>query len=95
MHCAWDAAKASDNLHKHGISFAEAETAFDDEEALTLPDPDHSLAEDRFVLLGLSSTLRLLAVAHSFGIDTEEIRIISARRATRSERAHYGAWRMR
>ena len=92
LHFEWDPAKARVNLRKHGISFEEAETAFSDEYALLLPDPEHSAPdEDRLVLIGLSATLRVLVVVH---VDVEPgriIRIISARRATRSERAQYGA----
>ena len=61
----WDPAKARENLRKHGISFEEAQTVFDDEQALLLDDPDHSAGKQRFVLLGLSAPLRLLLVVHS------------------------------
>ena len=64
---------------------------FDDEQALLLDDPDHSVGEQRFVLLGLSAPLRVLLVVHSYREDDAVIRIISARKATRSERAQYGA----
>jgi uncharacterized protein len=87
----WDPAKARENLRKHGVSFEEARTVFDDEQALLLDDRDHSLGEQRFILLGLSAPLRLLLVVHSYREDDERIRIISARKATRSERAQYGA----
>jgi hypothetical protein len=87
----WDDAKARENLRKHGVSFDEARTAFDDEHALLLPDPDHSADDERFVLLGLSSTLRVLTVVHCYVEDDEVIRLISARKATRSERTQYGA----
>lgn len=62
----WDEAKERANRRKHGISFREAATAFADEHALVMPDPDHSQSEDRFLLLGLASSLRLLVVAHCF-----------------------------
>ena len=87
----WDPAKARENLRKHGVSFEEAQTVFDDEQALLLDNPDHSIDEPRFVLLGLSATLRVLLVVHSYREDDEVIRLISARKATRSERAQYGA----
>jgi uncharacterized DUF497 family protein len=87
----WDPRKARENLRKHGVSFEEAVTAFSDDEALLLDDPDHSTDEERFVLLGLSGTLRLLTVIHCYRVDDEVIRVISARRATRSERVQYGA----
>ena len=78
----WDPAKAAENLEKHGVSFAEACTVFLDPLAGTWPDPDHSIAESRFITLGLSTDSRLLFVAHQ-EIGEERIRIISARRATR------------
>ena len=77
------------NRRKHGISFDEAETAFSDERALLLDDPDHSSAEDRFVLLGLSAALRILLVSHMYREGDDVIRLISARKATRAERAQY------
>jgi len=80
----WDQKKASSNLRKHGVSFKEAATAFGDPLSLTIPDPDHSIGEDRFVLIGESQKERLLVVAHTERSDT--IRIISARLATRGER---------
>lgn len=87
----WDPAKAAANLRKHGISFDEAQTVFLDEHALILVDPDHSGQEERFVLLGLSSVLRVLVVVHCYRDDEAVLRLVSARRATRSERAQYGA----
>ena len=87
----WDPVKARENLRKHGVSFEEAQTVFDDEQALLLDDPDHSVGEQRFVLLGLSAPLRVVLVVHSYREDDAVIRIISARKATRSERAQYGA----
>ena len=87
----WDSAKAAANLRKHGVSFEEAETAFYDDYAKVLPDPDHSMAaEDRFLLLGLSSALRVLIVVHCLREAGAVIRLVSARRATRTERAQYG-----
>ena len=91
MRFDWDDAKARENLRKHGVSFDEARTAFDDERALLLPDPDHSDDEERFVLLGVSATLRVLTVVHCYVEDDEVVRLISARKATRSERTQYGA----
>jgi uncharacterized protein len=87
----WHPAKAAANLRKHGVSFEEAETAFSDEHALVLDDPDHSTGEDRFVLLGLSAALRVLVVVHAYREADAVIRLISARKATRSERAQYDA----
>jgi hypothetical protein len=85
----WDARKASENQRKHGISFEEAKSAFFDENARVIPDPEHSDDEDRFVLLGLSVRLRLLVVVHCCRREDDVIRIISARKADRSERHQY------
>jgi uncharacterized protein len=88
----WDAAKARANLRKHGISFDEAETAFSDDYALLLSDPDHStIDEERLILIGMSAALRVLVVVHCERDNGNIIRLISARRATRSERAQYDA----
>ncbi len=85
----WDPAKAKSNLKKHGVSFEEAQSAFYDEFALQFYDDD-SGEEDRFILLGLSNRARVLVVVHcERGQDMEELRIISARKATNSERQHY------
>jgi uncharacterized protein len=87
----WDTAKARANLRKHGITFEEAETVFSDDYALIRPDPDHSFAdEERALLIGLSAALRVLIVVHCERAG-DIIRLISARRATRSERAQYDA----
>jgi uncharacterized DUF497 family protein len=83
----WDAAKARENLRKHGVSFDEAVTVFGDPLSMQLPDPDHSVGEERYVLLGLSSTNRLLVVA--FVERPPRTRIISARLATKGERRDY------
>jgi hypothetical protein len=84
----WDPRKAAANKRKHGIDFAEAATAFGDPLSLTIPDPDHSDVEDRFLLVGRSAQQRLLVVVHVERAATQ-IRIISARPATRHERAQY------
>ena len=85
----WDKRKASDNRRKHGISFEEARSAFLDENARVIPDPEQSDDEDRFILLGLSVRLRLLVVVHCYRQQEDVIRIISARQAERSERKQY------
>ena len=90
----WDPKKNRENQRDHKVSFGEAETAFTDEHGLLMADPDHSEDEDRFILLRLSPTLRLLVVCHTYRQEDEVIRLISARKADRSERAHYGRrWR--
>ena len=84
----WDAVKNISNQKKHGISFEEAQAVFVDEFARLIPDPDHSIGEERFILMGLSSQLKLLTVCHcERGLDT--IRIISARKADKFERKQY------
>lgn len=88
----WDPAKAKANLTKHGIAFEEAVTAFFDDRALEFCDDDHSEWEDRMLLLGLSSTLRLLLVCHCYRENDSVIRIISARKATKNESKLYGRW---
>lgn len=85
----WDEAKKVANRRKHGISFEEAATVFYDDRALLIDDPDHSEEEERFLLLGLSSALRLLTVCHCYRETEGVIRIISARKADRQEREHY------
>jgi hypothetical protein len=85
----WDPRKAAANRRKHGVSFEEARTVFFDERGRLIDDPDHSEDEERFVLLGLSSSLRLLVVCHCYRGQGGVIRIISARRATARESKFY------
>ena len=85
----WDLKKAAANLHKHKVSFHDAQTVFSDERALLIDDPDHSEDEDRFVLLGLSHSLRLLVVVHCYRADGNVVRLISARRADSDEQSLY------
>ena len=85
----WDLQKASANLRKHRVSFEEAKTVFLDEEALLLPDNEHSVSEDRFIMLGLSAQMRMLVVCHCHRESDDIIRIISARKANRAEQAQY------
>lgn len=85
----WDPVKAAINLRKHGVAFEEAQTAFLDDDALIVDDPAHSANEARFVLLGLSASLRTLVVVHVYRTEQGRIRLISARRATKAERATY------
>jgi uncharacterized DUF497 family protein len=84
---AWDPNKAESNLQRHGISFHEAVTVFGDPLSTTVPDPDHSLEEDRYIIVGTSHRGRILMVAHTEQGD--HIRIISARELTRRERRQY------
>lgn len=85
----WDQAKGSLNVRRHGVSFTEAVSVFLDEHAILINDPDHSLSEDRFVLLGLSASLRLLLVCHCYRAEGGVVRIISARKADRQEHRDY------
>jgi len=88
----WDEKKAAANRRKHGVSFAEAKTAFLDENARVIPDPEHSEDEERFVLLGLSISVRVLVVCHCYRKGGDVIRIISARKADREEIEQYHWW---
>ena len=85
----WDNRKASENRRKHGVSFEEAKSAFFDENARVIPDPEHSDDESRFILLGLSVRLRLLVVVHCYVRADDVVRIVSARKADPSERDQY------
>ena len=85
----WDNEKNIANKKKHGITFQEAQSVFADENALMIHDPDHSGDEDSFILMGLSSSIRLLVVCHCYRENDDVIRIISARKATRVEQKRY------
>lgn len=85
----WNEHKAIANAKKHGVTFEEAKSVFIDERAKLIDDPDHSEVEDRFVLLGLSSALRLLLVCHCYRDESNVIRIISARKANGRESNSY------
>ena len=87
MEFEWDPKKAARNLLKHRVSFSEAATVFGDRLGTTVSDPDHSLAEDRYITVGMSRRRRLSMVAHTDR--GERIRIISARELTRTERDVY------
>jgi uncharacterized DUF497 family protein len=83
----WDREKAAANVRKHGVTFEEACTVFGDSLAILMPDPDHSIAEERYLVLGMSNRHRLLVVAHAER--PPRTRLISARRATPKERRTY------
>jgi len=85
----WDPRKARENARKHRVTFEEARTVFLDDYAVLIADPDHSGDEDRFLLLGLSSRLRVLVVCHCYREGEDLIRLISARKADRDERRQY------
>ena len=88
----WDKNKADENHKKHKIPFEEAQTVFSDPNARMIFDPEHSGDEDRFILLGISSGLRLLVVCHCYSEDDMVIRIISARKANKNEQKQYGSF---
>jgi uncharacterized protein len=85
----WDKTKAAQNLKKHGVSFDEAKTVFFDDFAIQFYDSDHSDQEDRFILLGLSSSSNVLVVCHCVRDTESVVRIISARKATKTEKKFY------
>ena len=85
----WDKRKSLSNRQKHGVSFDEARTVFEDDNALVIDDPDHSDEEDRFVILGMSAKLRVLVVCHCYRKGDEVIRLISARKAASTEESQY------
>ena len=85
----WDPGKDEENQRKHGLSFDEAKGAFHDENGLLRDDPEHSDGEDRFILLGITASLRIAVVCHCYRQGGNVIRIISARPATRKERSQY------
>ena len=89
MHFLWDQNKNHVNIKKHNISFEEAKTVFFDDNARLIPDPEHSISEERFIILGITNKLRLLVVVHSYKENDDTIRIISARKATKSESKYY------
>jgi uncharacterized DUF497 family protein len=85
----WDAQKAQSNVQKHNISFEEAKSTFYDSNARLIYDPDHSQQEDRFILLGMSFSFRILVVCHCYHENDTIIRIISARKANKLEQKQY------
>jgi hypothetical protein len=86
---SWDDQKNIANQKKHRISFEEAQSVFFDEHAIEYYDPDHSESEDRFLMLGHSPRVRILVVSYTLRKNGTEIRIISARKATKKEQKAY------
>lgn len=86
---SWDDNKAESNRIKHGVTFDEAKTVFYDDNALLIDDPDHSGDEERFIILGMSKEFKILVVCHCYRDSSKNIRIISARKATKSEKKEY------
>jgi uncharacterized DUF497 family protein len=89
----WDPLKAKANLKKHGVNFEEAQSAFYDDWAILYDDPDHSVNEDRFLLLGVSVRFRILIVSHCYRANDSVIRLISARKALGEEEKEY--WKVK
>ena len=85
----WDEQKNRANVRKHKVSFEEARSVFFDENALRFFDPDHSSEEERFIMLGMSFSLRVLVVCHCYREDDAVIRMISARKANKREQLNY------
>lgn len=85
----WDPEKNEINKKKHQISFEEAQTVFYDDEAKVIDDPEHSIDEERFIILGFSKKANLLVVCHCYRASETVIRIISARKATKTETRQY------
>ena len=94
MKFKWDPEKNKRNNRKHRVDFSEAETVFEDNNAIEMFDEEHSQDEDRFIIIGISTKERELMVCHCYRNDGETIRIISARKATKSEKELYerGGW---
>ena len=86
---SWDDRKNVTNQKKHNVTFEEARSVFFDGYAIEYYDPDHSQSENRFLLLGISYQLRVLVVSYTLRLDGKEIRIISARKATKKEQKVY------
>ena len=89
LHFEWDPQKDLTNQKKHGVSFAEASTVFEDVNALVISDPEHSEDEERFIILGFSLQANLLVVCHCYRASESVIHIISARKATKNETRQY------
>ncbi|MEH0691078.1 BrnT family toxin [Vibrio cholerae] len=89
----WDINKAESNKRKHDVTFEEAQSVFYDEFARVIPDPDGSIGEERFIILGKSEEYNTLVVCHCYRGSDDRIRIISARKAERRERKQYEDYR--
>lgn len=85
----WDENKNTINKSKHGLSFEEAKEVFYDENAVLFDDPDHSVGEERFLIIGMTESNKILLVSHCYRDNDNVIRIISARKATKNEKNTY------
>jgi len=90
MNFIWDENKNQLNIKEHKVSFQEAETVFYDPNAKIIHDPDHSIEEDRFIIIGISKLMKLLIVCHCYEENEDTIRIFSSRKATTKEKREYG-----
>lgn len=89
MRFAWDENKNEINKKKHGISFETAQEVFYDDNAILFDDPDHSIGEERFLIIGMTKSLKVCIVSHCYRDSDNIIRLISAREATKHERKVY------
>ena len=89
LNFSWDNTKAKTNFIKHKISFEEAKTVFDDDNARLIDDHEHSIDENRFIMLGMSYQFKIIIVVHCYRNDDNNIRIISARKSTKTEAIQY------
>ena len=89
MRFAWDERKNAENLRKHDISFEQAQKIFEDDMGILIPDPDHSIGEERYVLIGAEIGLGVCIVCHCYIDRGEIIRLISARPASKQEKEQY------
>ena len=89
INVTWDEEKNRSNQKKHGVSFEEAQMVFYDDDSVLFDDPDHSFGEERFLIIGITSTEKLCIVSHCYRDDNKVLRIISARKATRHEQNIY------
>ena len=94
MRFEWDSEKNRKNIRKHRVDFKEAETVFEDVNAIEIFDEEHSKNEERFIIIGISTKERELMVCHCYRNGGDIIRLISARKATKSEKEFYerGGW---
>ena len=89
MNFEWDERKNIANKQKHGLSFEEASNVFFDDKAILFDDPEHSDEEERFLLIGMTTSTKICVVCHCYREDDTIIRIISAREATKNEEKRY------
>ena len=89
MRFEWDPKKNEENFKKHGVSFEQAAKIFEDDFGILIPDPDHSIGEERYILIGAEIGLGVCIVCHCYLEEGELIRFISARKASKKEKGQY------